>query len=479
MLTTLNNNPHALWGRSFPAYFESYTNQALAAPLSPLEETHVRVQAAKTIEWIVALGTAPKSSTHGAARYITLPMLKSIIDTTKIPEEMKRLADPSACLLQRIGRLDITIQRMNLASESLLVFWSDAAAVVSWDVRNRGRIIPGLCVLFTGDALDRLLNLLHDNQKQYFIILKVLESMGLSGLMLALQSHILVGGVTMSKNTKCGDLVDNRIQPYSRLLWRYLLSVPISIEHEAQAVYEIQYDVTYWARFRDSHFIDVEDSRNLLQALNEKLVSSSMTQLTPVMTLLRFVEPLVVPGCEDLVPTLVERCLRLMWNAIENSDACSNTTRIVITSVLTLIRYIFQEIKPKSFHHQAWIVQLVDTIINESLTDLILRALVTSPDFVPGQQDVTERLYSIAFELYEDLVHLVPRSYLISRLHDSGVLTDWHKYVTHFLGTDNTIRAPHASSVRSSRRACGEAMIHTLVRKVFDSRLVLSLARPS
>ncbi|CAE6417129.1 unnamed protein product [Rhizoctonia solani] len=483
MLTALNNDRHGFWGRSFPGYFKSYTNQAVATPLSPLEEPQVRTKAAKTVEWIIALGRTPRGDRHGAARYITLSMLKSILDATKIPEEIKRLADLrlipgcvglitsvepvfgyeygyvcfrilnfaiGACLLKQIGRLDDTIERMRSASDGHLVFWSDAAAVVYWDIRHAGRIILGLCLIFTEDSLDRLMNLLHDNQKQYFIVLKALESMGLSGLMLTLRAHIQVRGVVMSNKTKCGDLVESRIQPYSRLLWRYLLSVPTFIEHEVQAVYEIHIDVTYWARFRESYFIDVEDSRNLLQALNEKLVTSSMTQLTRGMILLRFVEPLVVPGCENLVPTLVERCLRLMWNAIENNDTCSSTARVVITTVLMSIRYIFQEIKPKSFDHQQWIVQLVDTIINESPTDLILRVLITAPDFVPGQQDVTERLCNIASEFYEDLVYLVPRSYFISRLRDSGVLADWHKYVNHFLGED-TLEAPTGRSLCSSR----------------------------
>ncbi|EUC58858.1 hypothetical protein RSOL_282250 [Rhizoctonia solani AG-3 Rhs1AP] len=424
MLTTLNNDRHALWGRAFPNYFESYTYQALAVPrsLAALEVANVLAKAAKTIQWIIALGKAPRNARQGAARYITLSMLKSVLHATKIPQEITRLADPgliegcvelmasveplfgyeygyvcfrilnlaiSACMLKRVGRLDTTIQRMSSASESLLVLWEDTAALVYWDIRRGGRIALGLCLVFTADALDRLMELLHINQKQYFIVLKVLQSMGLSGLMLILRGHIQVGGVEIMNNTRRGDLVESHIQPYSRLLWRYLLAVPQYIEHESQAVYEIHIHVTYWARFRDAHFIDIEDSRNLLQALNEYLLLPSTSRLVGAMILLRFVEPLVVPGCEDLVPTLVERSLRLMWNSILDDGPSTSTARVLVTSVLTSIRYIFQEIKPKTFSHQKWIVKLVDAIFDESLTDLVLRVLVASPDFVPGQQGTT------------------------------------------------------------------------------------------
>ncbi|CAE6476559.1 unnamed protein product [Rhizoctonia solani] len=495
MLTTLNNGRHELWGGTFPNYFESYTNQALAVPLSSLEEVNVWAKVAKTVEWIIALGGAPKNARQGAARYITLSMLKSLLDVTKIPQEINRLADPrlvagcvelmasveslfgyeygyvcfrilnlaiSACMLKRVGRLDTTIQRMSSASKSHLIFWEEAAGFVNWDIRRGGRIALGLCLVFTADALDRLIELLHVNQKQYFIVAKILQSMGLSGLMLILRAHIQVGGVPISSKTSSGDLVESLVQPYSRLLWRYLLAVPVSIKHEARAVYEIHIYITSWARFRDSHFIDVEDSRNLLQALNECLLVPSTARLMGAMILLRFVEPLVVPGCEDLVPTLVERSLRLMWSSIIEDGPDSSTAPVLVTSVLRYIRYIFQEIKPKTFRHQPWISKLFDAVVGEGLIDLVLRVLVAAPDFIPGQQDLTERLYNIAPEVYEELAHLAPTPYLTQRLNDSGALVEWQKYTNHFFGAGEVLRASSSSSIRSTSKTCGEVIIHTL-----------------
>ncbi|CAE6476526.1 unnamed protein product [Rhizoctonia solani] len=495
MSTIPNIEFHGLWGRTFPNYFESYTNQALAVPLSAPDELDLRAKAAEIIQWIVILGAAPKNITQGLAKLIPMSMLKLVLEATKIPEEISRLANPrlvagcvelmasveplfgyergyvcfrilnlaiSACMLKRAGRLDTILQRMSSVSESHLLFWEDTAALAQWDIRRGGRIALGLCPDFTANALDRLIELLHVNQKQYFITLKALGSMGLSGLMLILRAHIQVERVPISSNTNSGDLVESLVQPYSRLLWRYLLVVP-SIKHESQAIYEIHVHITHFARCRDSYFIDVEDSRNLLQALNEYLVSSSTIRLAGGMILLRFVEPLVVPGCEDLVPVLVERSLRLMWSSILDDGPGSSTVQTLVTNALTCIRYIFQEIRPKTFSHQQWIVKLVDAIIDESLTDLVLRVLVAAPDFIPGQQDVIERLYHVASQVYEELVHIAPKSYLTLRLNDSGTLVDWQKYIFHFIGAGDVLRPTASSSLHSISKACGEVIIHTVV----------------
>ncbi|KDN34755.1 hypothetical protein RSAG8_12164, partial [Rhizoctonia solani AG-8 WAC10335] len=366
-------------------------------------------------------------------------------------------------MVKQAGRLDHTVGRMRLASESLLLFWGDSATEAYLDLERKKTIAPGLCAAFTAAVLDRLLELLHVNQKQYFIVLKELQSMGLSGLMLVLRAHIQVGGIETPSNMHGGAMTEGLMQPYSRLLWRYLLAVPVFIEHEAKAVYEIHLTVTYWARFRDSHFVDIEDSRNLLQALNERLLSSRMIHLTGALILLRFVEPLVVPGCEDLIPTLVERSLRLMWSSILNDGPGTNTARALVGGFLTSIRYIFQEVEPKSFNHQPWIVNLIDCIIDESLTDLVLRVLVAAPDFVPDQQDPTERLYNVASEFYEELVYIAPKSYLTLRLNDAEVLADWHKYANHFFGAGDALQAPPSSSLHSTRKGCGEVVMHTLM----------------
>ncbi|KAG8756206.1 hypothetical protein FRC11_005474, partial [Ceratobasidium sp. 423] len=496
MLTTLNNAPHELLGSAFPDYFKSYTNEALAVPLSLSEETNVRAKAAKTVDWIIALGGAPKGAGKEAARYITFSMLRSILDATKIPEEIKRLADPrlvagcvelmapmeslfgyecgyvcfrilnfaiNACLLKLAGRLDDTIRRMGLASDSLLLFWGDSATEVYLDLQRTETIALRLCTAFTPDVLDQLVELLHANQKQYFIVLRVLQSVGLSGLMLILRAHIQDGGIETPGNMHGGALNESLMHSYSRLLWRYLLAVPVFIKHEAQAVYQIHLHVTYWARFRDSHYIDIEDSRNLLQALNERLLSSRMLHLTGAMILLRFVEPLVVPGCEDLIPTLVERSLRLMWSSILNDGPGTNTARTLVGGFLTSIRYILQEVEPKYLKQQKWIVELVECIIDEGLTDLVLRVLVAAPDFVPGQQGATERLYDAASEFYEELLYVVPKSYLALRLNNSGVLADWRKYANHFFGAGTALQASSSSSLRSTRKACGEVVIHMLL----------------
>ncbi|CUA72863.1 hypothetical protein RSOLAG22IIIB_10376 [Rhizoctonia solani] len=317
MSTALNNDRHAFWGLPFPDYFELYTNQALAVPLSPSEETNVLATATKTIELIIALSDLPEGSRQEATGYITLSMLKSILDATKIPKEIKKLADPrlvagcmelmasveplfgyeygyicfrilnlaaNACILKVAGRLDSTIRQMEHASDDLLLFWSNSAAEVYSDLKRRAMIALVLCNAFTLDAVGGLIHLLHANQKQYFILLKELQSMGLSGLMFVLRAYIQIGGV-----------------------------------------------------------------------------------------------------------------------------------------------------------------------------------LVAAPDFVPNEQDTTERLCNIAAEFYEGLVYVAPRSYLVLRLEESGALADWYKYANHFFGAGDALRAPTNSALRSIPKACGQVIIQILL----------------
>ncbi|CAE6476539.1 unnamed protein product [Rhizoctonia solani] len=93
MLTIPNIEFHGLWGRTFPNYFESYTNQALAVPPSTPDELDLRAKAAEIIQWIVILGAAPKNITQGLAKLIPMSMLKLVLEATKIPEEISRLAN--------------------------------------------------------------------------------------------------------------------------------------------------------------------------------------------------------------------------------------------------------------------------------------------------------------------------------------------------------------------------------------------------
>ncbi|CAE7111276.1 unnamed protein product [Rhizoctonia solani] len=258
MLTTLNNERHGSWGRVFPGYFKSYTNQALAAPLSPSEDASARINATKTIQWIIALGMAPKGAGIEANRYISLPMLKSIIDAAKIPEEVQRLADPrvvtgcvelmasvepvfeheygyvcfrilnlaiGACMLRQFGQFDRTMERMSSAPVSLVLFWSDVAALVHWDIKRGGRLALGLCGEFTAGTLDRLVELLHSDQKQYFIVLKVLQSTGLAGLMLVLRANLQSQYIERYKQRRFGRKSGTTLQSTSLAIHAGLASV--------------------------------------------------------------------------------------------------------------------------------------------------------------------------------------------------------------------------------------------------------------
>ncbi|KAG8689729.1 hypothetical protein FRC11_000941, partial [Ceratobasidium sp. 423] len=487
MPVSLNNGIHPHLGRHIPQYFDSYTNEAIAAPVVPSQETQLRVNAIKTINNLILLGRLQEGTMGELLNQVTLPLLLSVLELIKLPNEVKRLAEPklvagcvelmvsvehpfayeygyvcfrilnlalNACILKHTGNLNNTVTRLSLApvAEANSIFWSESAEQVLLDLIREGEIGRALCLEITGSVLNRLLDTLHVNQKEFFIVSRDIRSMGLSGLMLILRVLFQLQGVGMPMPVRVA--MSNRlVQPYSRVLWRYLLVVPGFIDNEPQAIFQVHLQITSLAKFKDKHFIDVEDSRNLLQALNERLDRSPWIQFAEAVILLRFVEPLVVPGCEDLLPTLVERSIRIMWNSITKVEKEDAEPLTILGGYLLCFRDIFRVLKPRSFTHQPWIVSLVGYFIEGDLLELILRVAVTAPDFIPIRRGPAEMLTVASVEVFEGLVELAPNPYVVQRLRSSDRFSDWFKYHDYFYDTADAFEEaqPHPGVLM----ACG------------------------
>ncbi|CUA73434.1 DNA-dependent protein kinase catalytic subunit [Rhizoctonia solani] len=490
MLTPLADAPHPLWGRSYPTYLASYTNEALAVPLSPMEEPQLKMLASKAIEEICKLEHSRGVDFGGnIVKGVTLSMLTALLEMTKIPGYFRRMVEPrlipgcvdlmtsvkpspfqyeygyacfrilvlavNACLLEGAGYLDVVIARMEtqLASQRFPVFWEMSAFLVNQAHGNDIILAPMIPDAVDKLALGRLLQLLNSDRKLFFAVSKNTGSLSLPGLFFIIFRDIVATeippGYQVQEDSK---VFVKLIQPYSRVLWRYLIVSPDS-GNEEMLMANIHNDIAPYTRLNNDKPVDAEDARNLVQAYNERLESTSTIWMFIIM---RFVGPLVAPGCENLVPTTIKLCIELLWSSLLNGHDMG-AVRYSVGGVLCYFRDMVQALKPRYFipAHQTWVQQIMDYVIEGDLIDLVLRAMLTSLHF--GELSSVEgNLLSAAIEFILALDQLVPNQDFMFRLHDAGSFGDWTKYYFYFrvCGTEATFCTFGRSD--STAWACGE-----------------------
>ncbi|CAE7182845.1 unnamed protein product, partial [Rhizoctonia solani] len=214
----------------------------------------------------------------------------------------------NACVMKHAGCLEETIGHMNSASpaERPSTFWGASSWLVYQKSRGNEQIIPDQ--LFSEDMLDQLLKLLYHDEKLLLTVSKRTSSLGLSGLMSVLFAHLVA---TEERYRFKDDHFREIIRPYIRIFWRYLIVTP-EVEAEEIAMFDLHSRVSLYARLYDERPVDVEDSINLVQALNDRLESPRPVSPIAVAAMLRFVAPQVVPGCEHLIPTTVKLCIEIL-----------------------------------------------------------------------------------------------------------------------------------------------------------------------
>ncbi|KEP46277.1 hypothetical protein V565_208170, partial [Rhizoctonia solani 123E] len=338
-------------------------------------------------------------------------MLENLLDVVNAPEELNRLADPriiagcvslmaimnlsyeygyisfrilvlalNCCLLKHVGDLDHVIWQMSTVPKSLRlnIFWGESASMIFSEVEGGERLSDVFgSGSFNEYKLDQLLNLLHADQKNLFVVLKSTKSLGLSGLMFVLWKHIEAEG---AKRSNPIHFFDERVNQLGRILWRYILAVP-DIKLESEAAVLIHNEIFLIAQLSDQKFIDLEDSRYVLQALIDRLAATPPVTTDESAALIKFFEPLTVPGCEDLVPDMIGLSIERMWNSLIDEPA--DVVRFALASHLLHFRRIFKRLKPKYGHTHPWVTRLMDKIIQADLVDLIIRSMLTATEFNP------------------------------------------------------------------------------------------------
>ncbi|KAG8708973.1 hypothetical protein FRC11_006008 [Ceratobasidium sp. 423] len=499
-MSTLVEGLHPLWGRQYPHYVVSYTNEAIATPLASAQESHLRMKAFKAIDEIRKLEffrTGPYR--ENIASQITLSMLKALLDMTKVPEQFYCMAEPdlisgcvslmasvkpspfqyeygyicfrvlvialNSCLLNHVGRLDETIARMGDVpmSQRLPIFWSRSSWVVQQECERNGYLATTFRgVSFGEHVLTQLLQLLNSDRKYFFLVLRMTSSLVLSGTMLVLFTHL---SDTETRHSHYLEYFTKIIQPYTRIFWRYLLVMPV-FGAEELIMFELHNHVATYARLKNDKPVDIEDSQTIVQTFNDRLGSSRHLNIVLAAALLRFVAPLVVPGYENLIPTTVRVCIAALWETTLHHGISNQTLRMAVSSFLLYLRDILKAVKPQHFAHQPWIWEIVDHVIEGEVLDLALRVFSTAPHYDPSDFEGTEgQLFSGAVEFYMALDELAPDPNLRLRLHDAGSLATWSKcyfyFHWHVSGPKNT-SWDTSSSTHSVNWACSNIVAGVL-----------------
>ncbi|KEP47896.1 hypothetical protein V565_140280 [Rhizoctonia solani 123E] len=352
---------HPRWGPLLTQYPNSYTNDALLArlttPIGVKRRATIRMMALRTIRDICLLSgpTLGTSEYSNIVECITLGRLKSILELTRFPSEYENLALPNlvagciellssvmpspfayeygylcfrtlvfalnACLLKYGEVWDETIERIRKAPPRirLPIFWDQSASLLCDDIvhmhgqlsveffdsiRSRRWSIPH----FDQRKLDKLLYILHLDQKNFLIALRDTGSMGLSTLMFVLKVHIENKRPTMNK----ADYMKKAYFPFCRVFFRYQVVVPnFGMEPSASMlVYSPGMNT-----LEDEKFLDLDDSINFIQAYIDSVNSSrkrgnhhlKLANLVP----LAFVASYAVAGCEHLAPAMFKATMEI------------------------------------------------------------------------------------------------------------------------------------------------------------------------
>ncbi|KAH7307948.1 hypothetical protein B0J17DRAFT_634540 [Rhizoctonia solani] len=382
MSTPLSDGAHPFWGRKYPGYTASYTNEVLATPSLITGESSFSSTAPEAIDKIYKLG---RSQTDASGDQITMSMLTNLLDTTKNLAHLPSMANPNlvsgcvnlmasakpsvlyyeygyvcfrilvislnACILKHANCLDETISHMSNASKS----------------RGSEGLLP--IKLLSEHVLAQLLQLLYGDEKLFLVVSKRTSSLGLSGLMFVLFTHAM--------GTDANQIQESVTEP------------------EEITMFDLHSRVAPHARLYNEKPVDVEDAINL---------SSRPVSAITLAAMLRFVAPLVVLGCEDLIPTTVKLCVKILWDSISSLDEAAYARHTV-----------------------------VDHIIKGDVLDLALRVFSTVSEFDAKDLKGTEgQLFSSTIEVYITVYELAPVPELKLRFFEAGRLDVWSKCYFYF-----------------------------------------------
>ncbi|KAH7326808.1 hypothetical protein B0J17DRAFT_722749 [Rhizoctonia solani] len=323
--------PHQ-WEQCIKNYPRLYSQEALSvhlkAPINDAKRAMAQEVALSAIQKICMLGD-PNLSTYAIdsiINSITLITLECILETARFPGELVSFALPklvAGCIVlmsslksslfhYQYGYMCFKIMVIALntcllkhgcrSGEFVGVVIKDSPkdCISAFGPRasNPAALPPWIVTFLEKPKLDMLLALLDADQKNFTIALKGSNSLALSGLMYVASYN--------SQLTKAKKL----LLPFTGIFCRYRLVVPnIPLELEAlTALCFPEPDIVLQSR----RFIELEDSRNVVQAYTEYLESSVDADLLECANLLIFIKPLMVSGCEDLICDMFDAAMQVL-----------------------------------------------------------------------------------------------------------------------------------------------------------------------
>ncbi|KAG8733548.1 hypothetical protein FRC11_005301 [Ceratobasidium sp. 423] len=369
---------HHHWGRTIAEYPRFYSKRVLLAQLEvPCDESKRaarRVIALETIKEICILSeTTVEPYMYGdILNRITIMKLESTLELTGFLGECDNFALPNlvagciallksikpspfyyeygylcfkimviavdTCLLRYVcDPTDaLRLEDSTAPNNFLSTLWTLTALLISGELTGdperffqMSEIPPAL---WTAPRLDRsnlraLLELLHADQKYFTIALKEADSLGLCGLMYVLWKYV----ESEKANTDEKEYQESFLRPYTGILYRYCLVVP-NFDCELNATRFIC-DAGP-SQVKCAQFIDLEDSVNVMQAYSSYLKSQKHPALSEYLSLVTFVAPHVVPGCEDHMSDLFNASIQALWNSFTAPEIDSDLLATALATFL-------------------------------------------------------------------------------------------------------------------------------------------------
>ncbi|KEP46705.1 hypothetical protein V565_185000 [Rhizoctonia solani 123E] len=370
------------------------------------------------------------------------------------------------CLLRYAYRSDPDAREMHDDSDdnniSLLNLWTACAGLLRVELTGCAKEFYGSSyagppghwniTLLEQPKFEELLNVLHTDQKNLTIALKGSRSLGLSSFMYVLWKFIETKRAVIGID----EYQERFLKPYSRILYRCFLVLPrFKSELSAAKLVSCLVDTPEFMLV-DSKPVDLEDSRNMIQAYTRYLKYESQKNALDVLQsfrMLAFVTPLVTPGCDDLIPDAFKATMQTIWQILLAPRLEPIKPAETLEFVLQCLWVILTRLEP-SFEEdcpEPWIFDLTKSIITSDLVGIMLRVALyaTSPtnerarqkslssstsshsrEAVDGEH-MLKTLRKIA-HFSMDIMSLIPDETLEHRLRESGSFRDWRKYLTFF-----------------------------------------------
>ncbi|CUA70929.1 Putative callose synthase 6 [Rhizoctonia solani] len=480
MASPQSRNTDQYWGRTIQDYPIYYSWESLTAayqvPVDEASRAIGREVALRTIEQIstIAHPSVQASLNTELVHLITLEKLQHILELPRYPGELDNFALPglvagcitlmstvkpspfhyeygyvcfrimvialNTCLLKhgRDPNEALQIPNAYFPTNYLADLWRQTAFLLLADLQGRSEVFPEMPNMRLGPQalshleamrLDVLLDLLHGDQKNFSILLKEFNSLGLSGLMYVLSKFVEKNKADMNKER----YQDRFLIPFTRIFYRYRLLVP-DFTIELQTVKRIHNaGMLVGEMCGKPPNADLEDSRNIMEAFSRSMGAPEPTRLPDCLGLMNYASKFVMPGCEDLVGKMGEAAIQVVWNFIPAGQP--DVLMQGLALLLKAITIMFDDLNLSRIDKQPWMDSLLDSVFEADIMSLLLRLALLIPTLC---SENPECRLDEAIQEFVEILEYVPRNHLRARFLDSGTLRLWRKYLLYF-GSSNLL----------------------------------------